>query len=124
MGAVLEKAMNAWQGEMPDWVRVLAEEADRTSQNKAAKRIGRTSGLVSQVLSNSYGAKLDMVEEIVRGALMSETVECPGFGEPIKLDTCQMWRKRATKFSGHNALRRDMYRACSRCDRFREVTQS
>lgn len=94
---------------------VLAREADRTSQNKVAKRIGRTGSLVSQVIANKYGASLDLVEESVRGALMSEKADCPGMGEPIPRDVCQAWRQKAKKYSGHNAQRVAMFRACRRC---------
>ena len=118
MNRAFEKAQECWGETLPDWVEVLAQEADATSQNKVAKRIGRTGGLVSQVISNKYGAGLERVEEIVRGVLMAGTVDCPGEGEPITTDICQSWRKKARRHAGNNPQRVMMFHACRRCPVF------
>lgn len=118
--SALEKARDAWGADMPAWVRVLAEECDRTSQNKAAIRLGRSSSLVSNVLSNKYGGEyagdLEAVEELVRGALMGETLICPVLGE-IDKKACRDWRGRAGEFSARNTRAVQMFRACNRCPR-------
>jgi hypothetical protein len=54
------------------------------------------------------------VEELVRGVLMGATVDCPALGE-LPTSDCLTWRQRSKAFSGHNALRVQMYRACHRC---------
>jgi len=110
-----EKAQRCWGDELPDWVLVLAKEADATSQNKLAKRIGRTSGLISQVIGNTYGARLDAIEEVVRGVLMSAKVNCPGAGEAITTDKCQEWRKKSKEYRGNNSQRVRMFKACRSC---------
>lgn len=101
-------------GDVPNWVMVLAEECDRTSQNKAGIRIGRKGPLVNAVLHRKYAGNYDRVEEAVRGVFLKETVLCPELGELPKQD-CLAWRKKSRSFSGHNALRVAMYRACKRC---------
>jgi len=115
---ILEKARAAWGGDMPDWVQRLAEEADRTSQNKVAKKLGYTASLISQIINNRYGAGTEIFEQVVRGRLMAETVECPGLRDDITKDVCLSWRDKARDYSGHNALRVQMFRACRRCPRF------
>lgn len=115
MSTAVEKAQECWGKALPDWVAALAQEADATSQNKAAKRIGRTGSLVSQVISNKYEAALDRVEESVRGVLMAAVVDCPGEGEPISTDVCQSWRKKARRHAGNNPQRVEMFHACRGC---------
>ncbi|MEQ5870221.1 hypothetical protein J4E08_09955 [Sagittula sp. NFXS13] len=120
--SALDKATSGWGVDMPAWVRALAEECDRTSQNKAAARIGRSGSLVSTVLANKYGGSTDVVEDLVRGALMSETVSCPMLGA-IDKKTCHDWRKRAGRFSARNTRAVQMFRACSRCPRNEKPTE-
>ena len=115
-------AREAWGSELPDWVLCLAEEASRTSQNRAAKRIGYTAAVVHGVLRNSYGGSTALVEERVRGALMSATVPCPALGD-IGTHICRDWRDRARKFSSHNTLAVRMFRACRSCPRFRKEVE-
>lgn len=124
MSSVLEKARQAWGESIPDWVVVLAEEADRTSQNQVAKRLKRTAPLISTVVNNKYGAGLAQIETQVRGVLMRETIMCPGFGEDITKDICKLWRDRSRSFSGHNPLRVKLYRACNRCPRNQQEAKS
>lgn len=107
-----------WGADMPDWIRALAEACAETSQNKVATRIGRSAGLVSHVLRKSYPGDMASVEELVRGAFMGGEVSCPGLGQ-IPMDECNVWRRRAKKFSSSNTLRVRMYRACTRCPRFK-----
>lgn len=104
---------------LPDWLEALARECDRTSQNKTAARLGYTPGALSAVLSGSYKAGTDAIEQTVRGALMGETLECPVLGE-ISKKACRDWRTRAGKFSSRNTRAVQMFRACNRCPRHTE----
>ncbi|WP_425072556.1 hypothetical protein [Sagittula sp. S175] len=114
--SMIEKARAAWGEGMPNWVRVLAEECDRTSQNKAAARIGRSASLVSTVLAGTYQGNMATVEDVVRGALLAETLSCPALGEIGKKD-CRDWRSRSREFRNVNTLYVQMFRACNRCPR-------
>lgn len=103
-----------WGEALPDWVRRLAEEADATSQNRAAKRIGYTGGALSSLFRNTYKANTKGIEEQVRGHLMKATLTCPELGE-IGPHICRDWRNRAKHFSSHSGLTVRMFRACKRC---------
>ena len=109
-------ARTAWGTALPDWVQRLAEECTASSQAKVAARLGRSGATVSQVLRNKYAAKLDAIEEVVRGVLMDATVECPALGT-ISTAACRDWMIAARSFSNVNSERVRMYRACRGCPR-------
>ena len=113
----LARARASWPAPLPDWVETLALECDRTSQNKVAILLDRSSAVVSQVLNNKSPAALHQIEDRVRGVFMDGRVACPGLGE-IATQHCQDWRAKAPKLEVGNPLRLRMYRACNRCPRF------
>lgn len=113
----LDTARSAWGTDLPDWVEALALACCRTSQAAVARELGRTGAVISQVLRNVYPARLDRIEERVRGVLMAATVDCPVQG-PIGTDLCQDWRAKALKFGYSSPTRRRMYHACRSCPRF------
>lgn len=104
----VEKASVAW-APAPDWVQVLAAEADRTGQPAAGKKIRYSAATVSQIISNTYKGDLPRVEEMVRGALMAATVECPVLGE-IGRDRCAS--EQQEPFRATSAFRAQLYHAC------------
>jgi len=104
-----QKAHAAWDSAPPDWVRVLAEEAARSSMGAVAKRIGYSTGVVSAVIANKYKGDLGAVEARVRGALLSEEVECPVLGA-VRKDRCADEQKK--NFAGTSAIRTRVYNAC------------
>ena len=55
----LDKALAAWE-EVPDWVRLLAEECDRASLRRTAARIGVSAAFISLAL-NKMRENLDFV---------------------------------------------------------------
>ena len=105
----LARARAAWGEAIPAWVEVLAEECDRTSQARAGDRIGRSAGLVCNTLKGCYTGDLKAVEQLVRGALMAETVACPVVGE-LATDTCLSHQR--APWAPHNPSRIRFYRAC------------
>lgn len=114
------KARAAWGDAIPDWVVMLAEICDRSSQNKAAAHIGYSPGVVNAVLKNVYPADLTKVQRAVEGAFGKLVVECPVLGE-VKANICiTHQRKRLT--TGH-AMSIRLWRACrSGCAHFRGST--
>lgn len=116
MSGPVEVARTAWGPDMPDWVARLAVECAATSQSRVAGRLKRSSSLISTVLRAKYPGDLAAVEELVRGALMAAVVDCPALGD-LPTHECQEWRRRSRIFTGHNALRVQMFRACARCPR-------
>jgi hypothetical protein len=109
-----QKALNAWGNDAPEWVLVLAAECDRTTQARAAARIGRSPAVVSNTLACKYPGDLGKVEELVGRTLMPETIACPVLGE-IPRATCRGWRDRTAKFSNVNTMFIQMFRACNKC---------
>lgn len=107
-------ARAAWADDPPDWVIVLADEVDRTSQVAVAKRIGYSSGVVSSTLNASYRADMRSVEHAVRGALMGATVTCPVLDE-IARDQCLEEQRLANGGAGASAMRMQLARACKTC---------
>ncbi|PCJ57874.1 MAG: transcriptional regulator [Rhodospirillaceae bacterium] len=104
-----DSAQAAWGKRLPDWVLVLAEECDRTSQSRAAIRIGYTAGTINAVLKHSYKGDLGAVEQAARGSLMGATVECPVDGE-ITTDKCIANQRQ--KFTATSNRRIRLWRAC------------
>lgn len=103
------KARDAWGKALPDWVAELAELATNTSQATAAKRIGYSAPVVSQVIGRTYRGDLARVEAKVRGALMHETVMCRVLGE-IGLDQCRDEQRKP--FFATSSVRTRVYREC------------
>lgn len=112
--APVEIAKAAWGDALPDWVLVLAEACEKTSQAKAAKELGVSASQISQVLRAKYRGALANIETQVRGRWMREIVMCPALGE-LALHDCANWRAETKSFNGVNSLRVRMYRACNRC---------
>ena len=112
--SAIANARLAWGDDLPDWIAALAEECDRTSQSKAAARLERSPSLVSYVIRNRYPGDMGAVEEIVRGTLMSESIECPVLGSTGK-HICRKWRVRSRTFENVNSQYVTMFRACNRC---------
>lgn len=108
----LDKAIAAYEGDVPDWVTELATYADRHGQKKAGAAIGYSNSVVSMVINRSKdSAKLDLkrVEQAVRGALMGLTVDCPVYGE-IGRNTCLT--NQDLPFSAHRRERVALWHAC------------
>lgn len=98
-----------WGSEAPEWVVVLAQECDRTSQAAVGKRIGYSGSTVNQVLKRNYAGNLNNIQAKVEGAFMHCTVECPVLGE-LALDQCI--DNQARPFAATNSQRVKLYRAC------------
>ncbi len=114
----VEKAMLAWGEPCPPWVVALAELADSRRLKAAGEAIGYSGSLVSTVLSNAYQGDIDKVRQKVMGALMGETVQCPGLGHTMSRKTCLDWQDKPR--ASTSSLRSRMYRACrNNCPNFR-----
>lgn len=105
----LDKVDRTWDGRAPDWVRMLAEQVDASSQRLAGRAIGYSAAVVSTVLANRYRGDLGRVEAAVRGAFMDGAVECPVLG-PIRSDRCIKAQRSPLNTSSPQAAQ--LYRAC------------
>ena len=111
----VEKAKDAWGDDCPDWVLVLAEACDSSSQSKVGARLGFRSGAaLSAVLANNYKADTTSIEKKVRGELMAATVMCPATGE-ISLAVCLDNQEHAKGGNRTSAFRARMVMACRKC---------
>jgi len=104
-----QKTLAAWDGFAPDWVLVMADRCDQTSQRAVAERIGYSPASVNRILKNKWSADLTAVERMVRGAFMAATVICPVQGE-IGTDACSA--NQELPFAATNNMRVRLYRAC------------
>ncbi len=100
---------------MSNWINVLRAECESTSQSKAAALIGYSTAVVNQVLKGTYNGDLISVEEVVRGALMGATVECPAIGT-IPRNRCIEHQRRSNNFASTNPLRVQLHKTCPTCE--------
>lgn len=117
MSDLMSMVEEAWGKPAPDWIRALALACTRSSQNKVAAQIERSSAVVSTVLRRKYEGSYERIEERVRGVLMDGRVECPALGQ-LPMNECQDWREKSKTFAAGNPTRTRMFRACRNCPLF------
>ena len=61
----LDRAIAAWGADLPEWVRLLADAADRTSQRAVADQLGKSAGYVSRLIRRDYAGSYAEAETIV-----------------------------------------------------------
>jgi hypothetical protein len=111
-----EKAAEAW-GLVPEWVAELVALADAEGLGGAGKRIGYSASAVSTIIARKYAGDLPRVEQMVRGALMAETVDCPVLGD-IGRDRCLTEQKEP--FRATSRLRTQLFHTCKTCPQRRK----
>jgi len=100
-----------------NWVDVLREACDCTSQKKVSQRIGYSATTVNQVLKGTYKGDLTAVQQAVCGALMNKSVVCPVMGE-MPGDVCLTHQRQP--FAATNPMRVKLFKACrSGCPNYR-----
>ena len=107
--SALDNARIAWGTHAPEWIVALARECDRLSQRAVAVRLGYSPASLSMLLNGRYKADLTAIEQAVRGALMSATVDCPVAGQ-LASDVCLKNQK--LPFAATNLTRVRLYKAC------------
>lgn len=95
--------------EQQDWLTVLRQQCEKSSQARVAKRLQLSTATISQVLNGTYGGGLDRIQARVEGVFMGVCVECPVLGE-IPRDQCV--REQGKPFAATNPVRVALYRAC------------
>ncbi|MDK3072730.1 hypothetical protein QO034_06380 [Sedimentitalea sp. JM2-8] len=120
----MEIAREYWGADVPDWIRalVVACDAPGASQNRVAKRLGYTGGVVSQLLRKAYPGNLDRIEDRVRAIYMGGQIACPALGE-IGSAACLDWRDRSVALGSVSPMAVRMFRACRACPRNRAVAE-
>lgn len=99
-----------------DWIAVLRERCERTSQAAVVADLQEASGtrfpsptIISQVLNGRYPAIPERLRALVEGRYCGATVECPVLGE-VRRDYCAA--AQAAPFSAANPQRVALWRAC------------
>lgn len=106
-----EKASAGW-GKVPEWVAVLAQACDRTSQSAAARMLGVNDAYVSYAVRNKKPEYHGPVEDAVRDRLMGERVACPVLGE-IGRAQCRLHRRPKVRALG--PVEKRLRRVCPGC---------
>ena len=108
-------ARRSWGEVAPEWVIVLAERCDKSSQSAIARKLGVSGSMINQALKNTYAGRLDRLEMRVRGELMRECVNCPVLGEITERRCID---EQTRPHASTNALRIELRRACPRCPNY------
>ncbi len=97
-----------------EWLHALANECDRTSQSTVADRLGVSATMINQALKGIYPSQkgLGRLQDLVEGALMGTTVNCPVLDE-VTRDICI--EKQELPFAATNPQRVKLYKACKAC---------
>ncbi len=111
----LAKALLAWKGDCPEWVRILARACDVTSQRAVGAKIGQSNATVSKVINCVYPGDYAELERKVRAALTADRVLCPVTGAMIQLKTCLRNRRRHRHYPPQDWLQREYDLACPNC---------
>ena len=89
----MDRAIAGWGADLPEWVKLLAQQCDRTSQRTVADKLGKSSGYVSRLINCNYAGSYSEAETQVRALFGQDQVDCPLWGE-IPLASCVRARRR------------------------------
>lgn len=113
----VEKAAAAHGEPLSDWLDELARLADAEGLRGAGERIGYHASAVSMIIAGKYQGDVDRVEQMVRGALMALSVNCPVLGQ-IGRDQCLTEQKEP--FRATSRHRAQLFHACKTCPNRRQ----
>lgn len=94
------------------WIKILKAEIAKSSQAEVSRRLNLSKSTISQVLSDTYAANTDRIEEKVLLEFENKQVNCPILGL-ISLKECRINQNK--EFSCNNMLSVKLYKACSNC---------
>lgn len=109
----VDRVIAGWGANAPEWVMLMAREADATNQRIVAERIGKSGPYVSRVIKHTYAGDYAEAERLVRATFAAELVTCPIWGEPIPLPACMRNRRRPGP--GTSDAERRYLQHCPRC---------
>ncbi|NVM78875.1 hypothetical protein FHW83_004706 [Duganella sp. SG902] len=98
----------------PRWLKLLRDEADKTSIGRAALRVGYSRTAISQALSAKYPGDMAKLERMVLSALeLPMAVACPHLKLNLPTTMCHDFSTKAAPT--HNPLHMMHWRACQSC---------
>ncbi len=95
-----------------DRMEVLRQAVAEHGQAEVARRIGRSSSALSQILSGKYAGEPGAILELVEAAFSDSNVMCPVLGD-VPLATCIEERRKP--FFPSSSQRIVLWRACQVC---------
>lgn len=112
-GTYVAKALARWSN-VPDWVMQLAMHADLLAKSGSsladlADRVGCHRTAITSAIGKTYAGRYEHLEALVRGSLMSATVDCPVLN---KLSRAECAKNQKLPFSGCSPARAQLFRAC------------
>lgn len=113
MSANRTRVIQSWGETAPDWMLLLADACDASSQRQIAERLGRSSGYVNRLLFADYTGDLVEAEKIVRAHLQAEKIACPALAAAISQEQCLHYRRGSR--GTHAGLRRHLDDICPSC---------
>jgi len=102
------------QAQNTGWLQALVNACESASQSIVADRLGVSATMINQVIKGIYPSQKGQsrLQELVEGALMGNTVNCPVLDE-ITRDICI--EKQEQPFAATNPQRVKLYRTCKTC---------
>jgi hypothetical protein len=91
---------------------ILRRAVGEYGQAEVARRIGRSSSALCQVLSGKYAGDPATILELIEAEFGDSTAQCPILGE-VPLITCIEERNKA--FKATSSQRVKLWRACQAC---------
>ena len=113
MSRHISNAIAVWGDDIPAWVKVLADAADRLGLKSVAAKVEYSVAVITNTINRKYSGDMTKVERAVRGALMSATVECPILGT-IPTNDCESHQR--ADFSTASPQAAKLARHCPSCD--------
>ena len=92
-----------------NWLEELGARCQHTSQKKVADKLHVSAALINQVLKGKYPGDLNRIQQLVEGAFMQYSVNCPVLGEITK-HKCLFHQDRP--FAATNPQRVMLHKAC------------
>jgi hypothetical protein len=105
------EARTHWGKKLPEWIFLLAEACNRTSQKAVGKTMHYSGGTISRVLRKTYAGDMAEVKKRVMAFLGDARFACPVMKCTIAADQCFNYRRgiEMLAFAGHFRI------ACPKC---------
>ncbi|MGB0683372.1 MAG: hypothetical protein ACPGOV_11715 [Magnetovibrionaceae bacterium] len=110
-----EITTDAWGQQRPDWIVVLANNANDSSLGKVAEKIGYSAATLSQAMRNSYAGNVDRLAKTVLSKLTDATVNCPVQGNGLQLSHCLENLRHVANGNRSGLVRVKLAKACPAC---------
>ncbi|MGD1909138.1 MAG: hypothetical protein ACFB0C_24545 [Leptolyngbyaceae cyanobacterium] len=105
-----------------DWLGVLTQRCEATSDAQVGRELGIAASTVGLVRRGKYGASTDSIEQLVRGRYMAEAVNCPALGFELTRDRCRAVQKGDVSAPTH--MKSALRETCPTCPHYLQPKKS